>query len=200
MEVFFVRHGETDGNVARRHQHSETSLNEVGRAQVMALAPEIAALKPTHFISSTHLRAIETTRILAAACNLTPATSHAFEELARPDSLVGQRYMGVVTLFYVLRWFFGFKIPDGEGYQQFLSRILEGRRYLQALPNNSRVVVVSHAVFVNIFIEHLCLDTKMGIGQALRSFFKIFRLRNASIIHLHFTPGNYICGWTVIKR
>ncbi len=200
MEVFFVRHGQTDGNVARRHQHSSTSLNEVGRAQVQALAPTVAALKPTHFISSTHLRAMETTRILAAACALTPDTSHAFEELARPDSLVGYRYIGFTTLLYVFRWFLGFTIKDGEGYGQFLARILEARAYLEALPKDARVVVVSHAVFVNIFIEHLCLDTKMSLWQALNSFLKIFRLRNASIVHLHYTAGNYTCGWTVIKR
>ena len=200
MEVFFIRHGQTDGNVARRHQHSETSLNDTGKAQVEAIIPDVKTLKPTHFITSTHLRAVQTTRILAAACDIIPATSHNFEELARPDHLVGHRYIGFTTFIYVVMWFFGARIKDGEGYQAFLNRIIAARKELEALPNEARVVVVSHAVFVNIFLEHLCLDTKMSLWQAVSSFFKIFKLRNASIVHIHYSPGLRVCGWVVMRR
>ena len=69
MEVYFVRHGETDGNVARRHQHHDTALNEIGIEQAKKVASEITNLKPTHLITSTQLRAVQTTKIIVSECD-----------------------------------------------------------------------------------------------------------------------------------
>jgi broad specificity phosphatase PhoE len=167
---------------------------------VEAIVGKISALQPTHIITSTQLRAMETTRILTAACDVVPETHPEFEELRRPLWLVGTRYIGWTTFIYVLQWFFGKEIKDGESYEAFLDRIKRARTLLESLPPESRVVVVSHAVFTNIFIEHLCLDERMTLWQAARSFIRILRLRNAGIIHLHYSPGKNICGWTILRR
>lgn len=203
MDVFFIRHGQTNGNLARRHQHPDTPLNAFGVKQVEAIVGRISALQPTRIITSDQLRAMETTRILTAACQVTPEAHQEFEELKRPLWLVGSRYAGVTTLAYVLQWFFGRSIEGGESYQDFLDRIKRARTYLESLDSEERVVVVSHAVFTNIFLEHLCLDTRMSLWQATRSFYRIFRLRNAGIIHISYSPSSAekkLCRWTVLKR
>ncbi len=199
MEVFFVRHGETDGNVARRHQHEETTLNEVGRAQAALVAEKVAALSPTHIISSTQLRAIETTRVIAEACECIPETNALFTELSRPSWLTGHRFVGLTTLTYVTAWFFKHSIKGAESYEDFRKRIIEARTLLETYPENARVVVVSHSVFINIFIEHLCLDTRMSFLQAARTFLRIFTLRNTAIVHLNYAKGKGICHWTVVS-
>src|SRR3989338_10792490 len=120
MDVYFVRHGQTDGNVARRHQHPETTLNEEGVQQAKRVAWEIAELRPTHIISSTHLRAVQTTQIIASYCeNLIPDTHPAFEELKRPDWLGGNPYQRPTPL-----WSLGPRVLNvaqegGEAYQEF---------------------------------------------------------------------------------
>jgi broad specificity phosphatase PhoE len=200
MDIYFVRHGQTNGNTARRHQHPDTPLNAYGKEQVEAIIGKISALQPTRVITSTQLRAVETARILTEACDVIPETYPEFEELKRPLWLVGTRYIGITTVIYVLQWFFGKEIEGGESYEDFLERIRRARSFLESLPNDSRVLVVSHAVFTNIFIEHLCMDERMNFWQALRSFLRILRLRNAGIIHLLYTPGKNICGWTILKR
>ena len=202
MEVIFLRHGETNGNIAHRHQHSNTPLNKMGEKQAREVAPKIAALAPTHFISSTHLRAMETTRIVALVCNLTPDTHPAFEELDRPQWLVGRHYIGLTTTWYVVRWFFGLPIKSGESYDAFVKRIKIAQMHLESLPANARVVVVSHAVFVNIFLAHLCIKKRLSIWGAVNSFISIFTLNNTGIIHLHHntTKNSKQCGWSVIER
>lgn len=199
MEVYFVRHGQTDGNVGRRHQHVDTPLNFIGQAQVEALAKEIIKIKPTHLISSTQLRAMETTRIINKVYPILPDTSPYFEELKRPQWLIGNRYFSFKTLRYVFEWFFKNKIEDGESYDDFLERSKQAKKYLEALPEEARVVVVSHAVFINIFVEHLCLDTKMRFLEAPLSFFRMLSIKNAQITHLHYSPGKNICGWSRVK-
>jgi broad specificity phosphatase PhoE len=200
MEVFFLRHGQTNGNVARRHQHTDTPLNEMGVKQVEAVASEVVALRPTHIVSSTQLRAIETTRIVATACDLIPETHAAFIELKRPEWLVGYHFISPTTLLYVLRWFWGSEIDRGESYGAFLKRIETARLYLEALPPDARVVVVSHSVFTNVFIEQLCRPKKMNLVRASISFLRIFTLRNAGLVRLRFDQGAHACGWTVLSR
>ena len=200
MEVYFVRHGETDGNIARRHQHPNTQLNERGREQIKAVAKELAKLPITHFITSTHYRAVESARIIAETCGLTPTTEDIFEEVQRPLELVGNRYVGLTTFWYALRWFYSVKLKDGENYDDFRRRVIAARTYLESLPRDARVVVVSHAVFINIFLDHLCLDERMSLTRAVLSFWRIFRLRNASLVHLQYTNYPNTCGWTILKR
>ena len=201
MDIYFVRHGQTDGNVAKRHQHANTPLNEVGQRQAEVAAWEISEIKPTHIISSTQLRAVQTTKIIAEYCeNVIPDTHPAFEELRRPKHMIGYRYVGISTLFYVTTWFFGVKEADGESYKDVIARIREARAHIESLPADSRVVVVSHAVFTNIFLEHLCSDEPMSLWRAVKRFWQIFTMRNATIIHLKChaaTPG--ICRWQYVS-
>lgn len=109
MEVYLVRHGRTDGNVAHRHQHPETKLNEEGTAQAKAVAKVIAAKNPTHLIVSTNVRAIQSASYIASLTGLTPETYPPFEELHQPKSLIGERLTGFKALSYMIAWFLGYK-------------------------------------------------------------------------------------------
>jgi 2,3-bisphosphoglycerate-dependent phosphoglycerate mutase len=204
MDVYFVRHGRTSGNVARRHQHPNTPLNPEGEAQARRVAPVVAALTPTHLITSTNLRAVETAKQIAQATNLIPETYPAFEELHRSEFLIGERLLGLTTLVYVFRWYFGIPsaaMHDGESYADFRARLSEARSHLQDLPTDSRVVVVSHGAFINFFVEHMVHPRPMGIRRACVRFFKTIFLPNTSITHVRFDPeAKHGTGWTLIRR
>jgi len=203
MEVYFIRHGETDGNVAHRHQHQDTELNEIGKVQAKEVATKVAKLKPTHIVSSTDFRAVETTKIIITECtdDLIPDTHPAFQEFKRPNWLIGNRYLSLVSVGYIWRWLYNFdKENQGENYAGFLKRIIEARSYLESLPEDSRVVVVSHAVFINIFMEHLCSDKPMGLMRAIRRFWKVMTIKNTSIVHLnHSHTAEGVCAWRLVK-
>ncbi len=202
MEVLLIRHGQTDGNRAWRHQHPNTKLNEVGKEQVARLAAAVVDFAPTHLVTSTNLRAVETARVLAEATGLTPATSDLFEELRRPTVLTGHRFIGLTTLRYLVTWFYGKKHADGESYPEFIKRLLDARTYLESLPADARVVVVSHSVFINLFIEHRCRPKAIPLARALFRFLRIMRHKNTGITHLRFTPtgAKGTCEWTLLTE
>lgn len=208
MEVFLVRHGRTDGNDARRHQHPQTHLNEIGQAQAKAVADLIKAQKPTYLITSTNVRAVQSAVYIATACDLIPETYSPFEELHQPSYLIGQRLTGPTAMMYMLRWFIGSKtaaMHDGETYQAFVSRLAEARAHLEQLPVDSRVVIVSHSVFINFFVEHMVRPEKMGWARAGILFIKLLKMRNSSVTHVRYAAPAasqstyHKTGWHLVR-
>lgn len=205
MEVYLVRHGRTDGNVAHRHQHPETKLNERGTAQAKAVAAKIVTKNPTHLIVSTNLRAIQSAAFIADATGLIPETYLPFEELHQPAALIGERLTGLRAILYMAKWFLGFKsasMHDGESYKSFVHRLGHARRHLEKLPEDSVVVIVSHSVFINFFAEHMIRPKRMGPIRAAVLFFKILKMRNSSVTHVRYQKQQNPkkTGWKLLHR
>jgi broad specificity phosphatase PhoE len=189
MEVYLVRHGQTDGNVGHRHQHPNTDLNQKGIAQATAVAEQIAALKPTHLVTSTQVRALETARIVARVTGLIPESYPIFEELHQPAVLVGQRILSPHSAFTIIKWFFRIKsavMHDGETYAQFVTRISEARQFLETYPKDARIVVVSHSIFINFFAEYMRNPKRVNVIRAAIRFLHIMALKNTSITHIRY--------------
>lgn len=69
--LVLLRHGQTTYNVMGRMQgHLDSELTETGRAQAVAVAPEIVRLAPDLLISSDLRRAVDTADIVGAATGL----------------------------------------------------------------------------------------------------------------------------------
>jgi broad specificity phosphatase PhoE len=206
MEVYLVRHGRTDGNDARRHQHSDTKLNEIGNIQAKAVAEKIKLLKPTHLITSTNLRAVQSASYISLVCDLIPETHLAFEELHQPKYLVGERMLGKRGFKYIVSWFYGSKtrlMHDGETYLEFWDRLGRAKNYLEQLPADARVVIVSHSVFISFFREYIKSSKKMSFVRAFRLFVSVLGLRNSSIVHLQYdtnAKAGRHSGWKLVKN
>ena len=71
MQMFIVRHGETDWNAERRVQgQSESSLNDKGREQAAALKPWIESVGFDAVYTSSSQRTIQTAEILTGNMDL----------------------------------------------------------------------------------------------------------------------------------
>ena len=64
MEIFLVRHGETEWSRARRHTgRTDVPLNEVGEAEAKALGQHLHGLETDRVLSSPLIRAVTTARL-----------------------------------------------------------------------------------------------------------------------------------------
>lgn len=186
MEVIFVRHGQTEGNVARRHQAPDTPLTVEGERQAAAVAAEVAPLRPSHLIASAHLRAVETARFIAAETGLEITVDTRFVELSRPPHLYGHFRSNWHSVWFYARWYLGLTKTDGtpengESYREFRQRLRDAREFLASYPADARVVVVSHAVFIVFFVAHLRRKRALGPLAALCTFRRILTIENASV-------------------
>ncbi|WP_432548230.1 histidine phosphatase family protein [Kineococcus sp. SYSU DK004] len=80
--VVLWRHGRTRANAEQRFQGQlDVPLDDVGRAQVVAAAAELAALEPTALVTSDLSRAADTAAALAAVTGLPALPDPALREV-----------------------------------------------------------------------------------------------------------------------
>lgn len=200
MEVYFIRHGETNGNVAHRHQLGNTPLTFAGEEQAREAAKMVSQNQPTHLLSSKLLRAIETAKVIGKECDLIPETSEYFVELDRPKYLYGQHHTSPRSFIYYAQWYLGLGLGDkrGESYRSFRARIEKAKKQLQTYPDDARVVVVSHAVFINFFIAHLCSNRAMAPWTTIKTFYNLLTMQNGEVIKVIYNSSAHerACAWS----
>lgn len=205
MEIYFVRHGQTGGNAAKRHQLETTPLTATGGSQAAAAASYIATLAPTHLIASDRVRAIETARAVAATTGLDTAIDAVFTELIRPQTIYGHKHRSVRSLWYLSKWFLGLHGNGpteiaGESYRDLRARIVAAQSTLAALPANAKVVVVSHAIFINMFLAHMCHPRPLMPWAAVRCFQNILKIKNGSVTHIRYEQTDEKkCRWQLVS-
>ena len=146
--IVLVRHGETDWNRERRFQgHDDIPLNDDGRAQVAELAGRLAAERFAAAYASPLRRAAESAEILAAQLSLEVRTSGALKEVdvgswsGLTVSEVQERFPEGFSRWIdwrVVGW------DDGERYEEFSRRVLEGLLEIAARHPGEQVLAVTH--------------------------------------------------------
>lgn len=204
IDVYFIRHGETEYNRTSCHQPDDIPLDELGRRQAAATEPVVTKLGPTHLIASPLTRAVETAEALNKNLPLDIVRDERFREITRPDYLVGKSHFSLASVWYMFTWFFNprsmyWEKCNAESRSMFRTRIKEAKAYLESLPDGSRVVVVSHAVFINFFIEQVCTGRPIPFVRAALLLKKVKSLDNSSISHLRYDSSlpDMVCKWNV---
>ena len=155
MELYLIRHGETNYNKENRLQGDlNTRLNEVGRGQAMAVSKEIAELDIDIIISSPQRRAIDTAEIIASRIN---------KEIIIYENL-RERSFGILQgmLFSEIldRYpkFLEIVASENSGQIEGVETLLEIEKrvsdvidFLKKNYSNKKVLLVSHGATVRIF-------------------------------------------------
>ena len=153
--ICFIRHGETDWNVAKRIQgHTDIPLNETGRAQAMAMAFNAAHQRFNAIYSSDLKRAVETARALAQR----------EDQEIKPLPQLRERHYGVfqgITAIegaklhpnaythYMARNL-DYDFETGESLRGFAERVSEGIDWLVRHHSGQTIAAVSHSGVLDI--------------------------------------------------
>ena len=174
--ILLVRHGETDWNLQRRVQgHSDTPLNDNGRAQALALADTLDDLELEAVYASDLARAFETARIIAERRGL-PVTSvpglrernfGTWEGLT--DTEIFERYPAAKNG----SW------GDAETQDEMRERVLAALHEIAAAHPGGRVLVVTHGGPVRRLLVECGRDGKGPIG-------------NCALYEVRFQDGRFV--------
>ena len=195
LQVYLVRHGETQWNAERRIQgQSDSPLTAKGEQQAWQVAERAKTLGITHVISSDLGRTQQTARIIADACGCDIILDPRMRELdmgvlekRHVDSLTDEEEGWRRTLVNGTE---DGRIPDGESMQEWRARVQAALSDCLKLPEGSRPLLVSHGIALGCLVS-----TILGLPAYAE---RRLRLRNCSISRIDYQESPWLAsGWVV---
>lgn len=195
LQVYLVRHGETQWTAERRIQgQSDSALTIKGEQQAMQVAERVRNLGITHVIASDLGRTRRTAEIIADACGCGVTLDARLRELDM--GVLEQRHLDSLTeeeeawRRQVVNGTPDGRIPGGESMQELSERMHAGLEACLALPAGSRPLLVSHGIALGCLVS-----TILGLPAHAE---RRLRLRNCSISRVDYQESLWLApGWVV---
>ncbi len=158
-KVYFVRHGEAEGNVGGFTQTPTTPLTATGHEQAKRVAARFAHLNVEAVLASHMDRAQDTARYIAEVKDLPVETTEFFHEVMRPSSVRGAAHSSPAYQAFLEAEAANYTDPnwrfeDGENFSDILTRVASGVAMLEERDEKS-IVVVSHGRLMRFLVSYL---------------------------------------------
>ena len=195
LQVYLVRHGETQWNAERRMQgQSDSPLTEKGVQQAWQVAERARTLGITHVITSDLGRTQQTARIIADACGCDVMLEPRLRELDM--GVLEKRHIDTLTETEegwrrtLVNGTEDGRIPEGESMQELSVRMHAALAECLKLPAGSRPLLVSHGIALGCLVS-----TILGLPAYAE---RRLRLRNCSISRIDYQESVWLAsGWVV---
>ncbi|CAI1109298.1 Alpha-ribazole phosphatase [Serratia quinivorans] len=195
LQVYLVRHGETQWNAARRIQgQSDSPLTANGEHQARLVAQRVSKQGITHVITSDLGRTRRTAQIIAEACGCKVINDPRLRELHMGvleerliDSLTPQEEQWRKQM---VDGTADARIPQGESMSELGDRMREALESCLMLPEGSKPLIVSHGIALGCLIS-----TVLGLPAYAE---RRLRLRNCSLSRVDHQQSPWLAsGWIV---
>lgn len=195
MNLYFVRHGESEANVLRviSNRGLVHGLTDKGRNQAQALAERMAGLNLSHIYTSPLLRARQTAAIIAEQCGLVSVTTDALLEYdcgsleGRSDADAWQQHDAFAASWLIdQRW--DNKPDGGESFNDIRARFIPFVTGLTTThPNpDSQIALVAHGGLYRLMLPLL-------LSNVDQEFVETHGIANTAVIHVVAEEGTLRC-------
>jgi broad specificity phosphatase PhoE len=190
--VYFVRHGQSEDNIAPVFQSPDSPLSAVGRQQAARIAARVATLAFDVLLASPYRRAHETADVISQVTGKTPELCALFTERVKPTSVNGKPFTDAKADHVWRAWTQslytpGMRVEDGENYDDLLTRADAALALLQARAEPS-LVVVTHGYFLRTMVARVLLGAALS-GAAFQHFHKVAAIENTGLTVLRYHAG-----------
>lgn len=195
LQVYLVRHGETEWNIQGRIQgQSDSPLTANGQHQAFLVAQRVKHLAISHVICSDLGRTYHTAEIIANVCGCPLSTDIRLRELHM--GVLEQRDMASLNAeeerwrYQLIDGTYKGRIPQGESMQEVSERMLMALNACLQLPQGSRPLLVSHGIALGGLIGAI-----LGLPASTE---RRLRLRNCSLSRVDYQQSPWLAsGWVV---
>lgn len=144
MEIYYVRHGQTDWNLARKMQGGETerALNETGIEQANMTKRELENIEYDVVICSPMHRARQTAEIIRDDKKVITVIDERIRE-RRLGNLEGHEITEDIER-QIWDYDLNYQIPNGESLHDFEKRVLEFLKDIKQEYKDKTVLIVAH--------------------------------------------------------
>ncbi len=191
--VYFVRHGQSEGNISSKYQSPESPLSKEGKVQAKIVAERIKKILFDVLISSPLTRTKETTDEIIKITNKIPEYSNLFIERIKPTSINGKSSDDKESHATAKEWSkslytSGYKVEDGENFDDIIAR---ADKALEFLLNRSEkvIVVVTHGYFLRTILARVLLGGSLTEDN-FRNFYNHSLTENTGISAIRYNQFN----------
>lgn len=184
-KIYFVRHGESEGNAARIHQSKETALSEIGRSQAKIVALRFSKIQTDGIIASPYQRAQETAQEIASKNKLKLESSELFAERRGPSELIGisqlseqSKQIRAELSKHLLEKNGNWRYSDEENAAEFTQRATDALDFLRQR-SEENLIVVCHALILRMIFAKIL--NPHGDLANLYDIYGNFDLNNTSL-------------------
>jgi len=196
--VYFVRHGQSEGNITPVFQSVESPLTEHGRSQAGKVAERVSRLSFEALITSPQPRTRETADAISKATGKHPELCELFVERVKPSGLIGKSYDDPEADILWKQWEQSLHTPgmragDGENFDDLIARAAQVLDYLKQRPEKD-IVVVTHGYFLRTIIAYTLLGDTLT-GDSFKSFQDRIAMENTGLSALTYGTAYEGTSW-----
>ncbi|WP_159565368.1 2,3-diphosphoglycerate-dependent phosphoglycerate mutase GpmB [Budvicia diplopodorum] len=194
-QVYLIRHGETEWNVARKIQgQTDSNLTEMGETQARQAGRRLKDLGITHIIASDLGRTRQTAALLAEYCRIEPTYDSRLRELNM--GILERRDIDSLTPAeeqhrqLILDGTPDGRIPEGESLTELSARMRAVLDECKSLPEGSKALLVSHGIALGSLLGNV-----LGLPPYAE---RRLRLKNCSLSLVESQNSPWLApGWVV---
>jgi broad specificity phosphatase PhoE len=183
-KIYFVRHGESEGNAVKRSQTRETPLSRTGIEQAKFVAKRFETIPIDLIVASPYIRTSQTADEIVKVIKKPLRYSELLRERKRPTQLEGQLYehKDFQSVLNTLKenihrpeW----RYSDEENFFDLQNRAKDAIQYIEQL-DKKNICVVTHGGILLMIVLVMALGDELTPHQFLR-FEEFFLIKNTGI-------------------
>ena len=197
-KVYFVRHGQSEGNVGLIRQTADAPLTPKGEEQARFIAKRFSNLKIDRAFVSTMKRAQQTASVLLEGKNFFVESSDLYVERRRPSEVLGkpkdlpeslQINKEIWENFHKV----GYRYSDEENFEDLKERALQILKRLEKCEQEN-ILVVTHGLILRI-VAAVMVHGRGLTGQQCKDFIDTFHHENTGITVLGYDEKKSVGGY-----
>lgn len=186
--IYFVRHGESEGNKSRVYQSSKTLLSEKGHIQASLIADRFANIEIETIITSDYIRAKQTAGYIAQVTGKDIIENSLFRERKRPSIQENQNKdnseLKIIDKDIELNWGGDWRYSDEENFTDLRQRAKECFEFLENRQEDN-IVVVTHKNFLHCLLWY-CLFGYDVSARESKIIVNNFLMSNTGIVWMQY--------------
>jgi len=196
--VYFVRHGQSEGNATPVFQALDSPLSKKGKEQAEYMAERASRLSFETIVASPLTRAKETAEIIAEKTKKKVEFSDLFVERIKPTKLMGRAYgdpeaEGLYTDWRTSLFTTGKRVQDGENYDDIVARAKKALEYIEQRPERE-LLVVAHGIFLRTILAYVLLGDAIT-DRGFEHFQEHIEMENTGLTILKYGESRQGLSW-----
>jgi broad specificity phosphatase PhoE len=172
VNVYFVRHAESQDNAVKKHQVASVGLSELGIKQAKCVTQRLVTKNLDAVISSPYERARRTAEVISAAVKKPIEFTPLLTELKRPTAIEGRYYndpeavrirRAITANLHDPAW----RYADEETFFDVRERAIQCITFITQL-DKSNVLLITHGGILGMIIAVMLHGKEIGVGDFLK--------------------------------